>query len=137
MNRMIVFRDYDKKALCGEVVHLKKGDKLISRIFEGREYVCLPDNRLIAAVYSQDYVDHFNRNYDGNGIERGELAYKLSNQIFTNKQKTILIQKWSKYLMPYSDVLLFNNRLYEAPLDILKSINDDITKEGDSNAENN
>lgn len=130
MNDMIVFRPFSGKAICGQEVNLNKGDKLISTVVDGREYVCFPDDKkkLIVAVYSQNYLDHFSRNHDNNGLERGEITYRLSSQIFTDKQKEILVKKWSKYIeLPF---FIFHNRFYEAPLDILKNIEDDLNKEG-------
>lgn len=123
MNNVIVFRDFiNQKILCGDIVSFKIGEIFPTTVYDKKEYVCFPDKRLITKVWSQNYVDYFARNDDGKGLLRGNLTYLLNSKSYTEEQQQILRQQWGKYLLPYTDVILFNNRLYEAHIETLQDI---------------
>jgi len=132
MSTFIVFRDFNDIAICGEV-HLKRGEKFLSTITEEREFICTNDKQLLVAVYSQNQIDHFARNDDDQGLLRGDLTYLLAHKIFTEEQSDIIRKRWSKYILPYTDTLLFNNLFYELPIDILKKILSSLKIEVENN----
>ena len=123
MSTVIVFKDFDAKAICGHV-SLKRGEEfiLIYSQDEDREYVCFPNSDKIVARYSQNYITHFARNDDKNGLLRGDLTTLISHSITTPEQEELLRTAWVKYLLPYTDVILFNNSFYDAPIEDLEKM---------------
>ena len=130
MNSIITFRRFNEQAICGNV-NIPYGATLtISQ--DG--FVIFPDGRKITKVYSQNYIQHFALNDDGQGVLRGKLTYAIAfshrerkhehGGIFRFSEDEIdMIRKdWSKYLMPYNDTILFNNAFYDAPIEDLQKI---------------
>lgn len=132
MSTFIVFRDFNDIAICGEV-HLKRGEEFPSIITEEREFICNHEKQFLVAVYSQNQVDHFARNDDGQGLLRGDLTYLIAHKSFTEEQEKIIRKQWFKYILPFKDTLLFNNLFYELSIDILKKILSSLKIEVENN----
>ena len=79
---------------------------------------------------------HFARNDDGHGLARGALTYALAyanrvryggtdnhiRQRFTDVELETLHTRWSQYLKPGLDVLLFNDDFFEESPEVLRQI---------------
>ena len=121
----IVFRHFKNLAICGEV-DLPVGTEL----YECGGFVALGGVGIITRIYSDNYCRHFSRNDDGQGIERGKLAYAIAYSErnagngfrFSDDEQSILRRDWAHFLMPYADAILFNNAFFDAPVDELKKL---------------
>lgn len=127
MSNIIVFRDFKGLIISGEVVSLTKGDKLYTIIKNQSEYVCFNENRLITSKYSENYVNHFALNDDGNGLLRGNLTYQLCRYPYTSLQIDLLKQKWGFLLKPSTQAFGFNkvifaNCFFDLDIPTLKNI---------------
>ena len=131
---IVVWKDFNDEAICGNV-ELTRGTELTTVTNEsGERFVAFPDGRLITRLYSYNYIEHFSRNNDGKGLERGDLVEAIAFSPRERKHSTgyvfrfsedeldMLREKWANYLMPYTDSLLFNNEFYDAPVEDLRSI---------------
>ena len=70
--RYIVTRRFRGKAICGEV-NLPYG----TTCEEHDGILVLEDGRRLCAVTSQNAYDHFSRDDDGHGLERGKLVHDI------------------------------------------------------------
>ena len=132
-NKIIVFNNFDKLAIYGEIVHLERGKELCTIIQNNQEYVC-DNNNLITKKGSQNYIQHFALNNDGQGLLRGDITFFLSNyDHYTDEQMTTLRTKWAEYLMDYSDTILFNDNFYDADINVLNTILDSLGLEVNNN----
>lgn len=129
MDSVVVFRRFKGDAICGEV-NIPYGTELM--VQDG--FVVFPDGRKITRVYSQNYIQHFALNDDGQGLVRGKLTYAIDFSPRERKHKNgyvfrlsedeidMIRKDWSKYLMPYDDTILFNNDFYDAPIEDLQKL---------------
>ena len=114
-----------KLGACGQELNIPRGTK-----FESKNDMILDDSgRLICFTTSQIGHECFARNNDGMGLRRGALTYaiafstrarmnneKTRRQRFTDKEIETLETKWSKFLVPDIDVILFNHNFFEAEI---------------------
>ena len=132
-NKIIVFNNFDKLAIYGEIVHFERGKELCTITQNNQEYVC-DNNNLITKKGSQNYIQHFALNNDGQGLLRGDITFFLSNyDHYTDEQMTTLRTKWAEYLMDYSDTILFNDNFYDADINVLNTILDSLGLEVNNN----
>ena len=76
----ITYKDFNKKAICGEV-NLPKGticSEINGVIYHNCKAVCF--NK------SENGIRHFARNDDGNGLKRGELIESIENTLSVNEE---------------------------------------------------
>lgn len=130
MPKAIVFRDFNDNAICGNI-SLKRGEEFSIIYFQNddREYVCLPSGEKIVARYSHNYINYFSLNDDKQGLLRGDLTYKISHTQFTPEQVKILRTSWKQYLLSYTEVTLFSNAFFDAPIEDLQNIIKDLQLE--------
>ena len=101
--------------------------------------IITPEGRAICYTTSENGHKYFSRNDDGKGLERGAYTYaiaysqreRMSNdgshrQRFTDAEIEILCDKWSEYIVPDIPVILFNHKFFEADVDVLKQIAEDV-----------
>ena len=131
MESVIVFRRFKELGICGDV-NIPYGTELI--IDNG--FVTFPDGRKITKVHSQNYIQHFALNDDGQGLLRGKLTYAIAFSPrerkhkngyvfrFSEDENDMIRREWGKYLMPYDDTILFNDNFYDAPIEDLKKLAD-------------
>ena len=123
---IIAYKNFKKNCLCG-YIEIQRGEEFDTILYQNRECVCTPEKQLITFVYSKNYVDHFARNDDGNGLIRGPLAYLITHTQFTDNQLDTIFKQWGRYLKEDTSITLFRNFLYEAKIetlyDIVKSLN--------------
>ena len=122
--KYIVFRHFKDLAICGEV-DLPVGTKLDSC----GDFLTL-DGKIITRIYSDNYCRHFSCNHDRQGLKRGNLTYAIAYSErhagngfrFSDHEQEILRRDWAHFLMPYDDVILFNNSFFDATIEDLTKI---------------
>ena len=92
-------------------------------------YLFTPD-AVICTDHSQNAYDHFMRNDDGNGLERGKLTQNIRKRLA--KRDKNYQDRWDKiwedklcqkYKRPeYIDYWLWNHEFYNAPIEDLQYI---------------
>lgn len=132
MESIIVFRRFKDLGICGDV-NIPYGTELTATP-DG--FVTFPDGRKITKIHSQNYIQHFSTNDDGQGLLRGKLTYAIAFSPrerkhkngyvfrFSEDENDMIRKEWGKYLMPYDDTILFNNDFYDAPIEDLKKLAD-------------
>lgn len=93
------------------------------------------DNKIICVINSEQYNQHIAPNYDNHGLERGKITYTIAykdlknnieGQRFTDEQIIIICNKYQKFLMPNTGVILFNQDFFSAPLFELQAMAKDL-----------
>ena len=92
-------------------------------------YLFTPDT-VICTDHSQNAYDHFARNDDGNGLERGELTQAIRKRLA--KRGKAYQDRWDKVWedelcqkykrTEYADYWLWNHDFYNAPIEDLRYI---------------
>ena len=122
----IVHRRFKGKAASGESVNLAVGttyQTIGNWIADG--------NRAICSTHSENAHKHFARNDDGQGLKRGELTYKIAYAPrdggdgfrFSEEQRDLLATKWSRFLRPEHDFIIFNDDFFNAEILELMQLN--------------
>lgn len=125
----ITHTKYKGKSITGEDVMLSRGKKLSRK----GELLFFKDKPI--CIYRSEVArSHFAINDDGNGLIRGDLTHKIAYsanrvevdgwlQRFNEKQKDILCSdKWSKFLNPEHDVIIFADCFFDADIEELKTL---------------
>lgn len=120
----ICFKRFKDKALCGNV-NIPKSTIL----YEIDGYLFMVQDRICAHT-SQNCYDHFARNDDGHGIERGELTSKIISKLAKRDNK--YQERWDKIWsdmsllkfkrVEFDDYWLWNHEFYNAKIEDLKYI---------------
>lgn len=76
---------------------------------------------------------HFAVNHDKQGMKRGALTFKLAyaprgdgSSRFTEAEQALLRSKYSEYLKPLNDVILFNEKFFELAPEELQQLDEDL-----------
>ena len=120
----ICFKRFKDKALCGNV-NIPKSTIL----YEIDGYLFMVQDRICANT-SQNCYDHFARNDDGHGIERGELTSKIISKLAKRDNK--YQERWDKIWsdmsllkfkrVEFDDYWLWNHEFYNANINDLEYI---------------
>ena len=130
--KYICHNRYKGKTMDGSEVLVRRKKELVREgdtlFYEGKA-VCI--HRSLVGK------QHFAVNDDGKGLERGLITYALAyaprprwsedkerprQQRFTDAELKTLSEKWSQYLKPNIDMLLFNDAFFEENPDVLREI---------------
>lgn len=85
----------------------------------------------VCGLDSQNSIEHFVPNFDGEGMERGALTYAIAFETREHRlgfrlnttEREWFMQKWSHYLRD-TGTILFNREFYSAPVNVLREIAD-------------
>lgn len=116
--------------ICGEV-NLPYGT-----ILQSNGKFVYGDRGTICAIDSEQGHKHLARNDDGMGLRRGELTYKIAYQPkgkgtrFSPAQRSVLTEKYPRFLRDDCDFIIFNNRFFAAPIEDLEQLAKDLGLEG-------
>ena len=123
--RYIVTRRFRCNAICGPV-NLPYGTTCETQ--DG--YLILDDGRLLCAVTSQNAYDHFSRNDDGHGLERGKLVHDIRRTLERRDAKHQA--RWDKLWADsganrlrradHKDFWVWNHDFYNADVNELRRI---------------
>lgn len=121
----IVHRRCREVAAYGERLNLPYGTR-----FETIGDFIADGNRAICATTSETAYKYFARNDDGNGLERGRLTHAIAygkRRVgecfrFSEEEIEMLETKWSRFLRPDVDVILFNHDFFNAELPDLEEL---------------
>lgn len=90
------------------------------------------NNEAVCTTTSQQAHEYFARNDDGRGLERGKLTYaiafssrhpnKTDTFRFTPEQRNLLIEKYSHFLIPSEEWILFNHNFFNAEVEELEEM---------------
>jgi len=123
----IVHRRLRRTAICGDV-NLPYGT-----VLEEAEGYLYYDGMPICAARSQTAKEYIAWNGDGRGLERGKLTYAIAFRgadrpgcRFDPKQREIICEKYSRYLRPEHDVILFNDEFFMADIEALTEMARDL-----------
>ena len=135
MSEYIAHERYSGKDMSENEILIRRGKRLYRQGSPLYGDVLFYDGRPVCIWRSLIAKQHFARNDDGLGLERGKLTYAIAyaprlrydesgkiQQRFTDEEVETLRRDWSKYLKPLDDVLLFNDEFFELPPDVLKQI---------------
>ena len=125
--KYIIHRRYKGIGLCDKILNLPYGTKLICEngIIKTKqgEAVCMNTSE-IAKMYCA-------LNDDGRGLERGKytwaIAYSrkgLSSEgfRFNDKQRSIIVRHYQRFLKQDLDMIIFNDKFFKAPIEELKEM---------------
>ncbi|MBR0096609.1 MAG: hypothetical protein IJP88_05475 [Synergistaceae bacterium] len=134
MSEYITHTRFDGKDINGREILIRRGHKL-----ERKGELLYYDERPVCVHRSLVGKQHFAKNDDGLGLERGDLTYAIAysprvrhsddgerQQRFTDAELETLNTKWVEYLKPNVDMLLFNDKFFELSPDVLKEIARDV-----------
>lgn len=121
----ITHHRFRANAICGEV-NLRYGTRLIR---EGG-MLCLTDGRAICFASSQNAKEHFARDDDGQGLERGRLTHAIAfaprkseqGYRFSEAEREMLAQDYRHWLRQDTDMILFNDDFFAAPVNELREL---------------
>lgn len=125
------------------------GEKNIPRgtiLEENRGMISL-NNEIICLSRSQNGIEHFARDDDGQGLRRGDLTYAIAfkervkqyeislinpetgeeetqfyQSRFSPEEAEILESEYSRWLRPEHSVILFNEEFFKAPIEDLEKL---------------
>lgn len=129
----ITHTKFKGKDLTGKDVMISRGKKL-TRV---GDFLCY-EERPICIYRSECAKMHFSSNDDKHGIERGDITHKIAysnsrieangrKQRFSEQQIEVLCSdKWKKFLNPDHDVIIFADSFFEADLDELKELYEEL-----------
>jgi len=127
----VCHHDFSGVDMRGEPVSLHRGDRL-----ERRGGFLGLGGRVICAARSLVGKQHFARDDDGRGLERGDLTYALAyaprrrmsdlhgrpaRQRFSDEELKTLCTRWEKYKKS-DEFWLFNDDFFDEEIDVLKEI---------------
>lgn len=123
----IVHHRFKGTAATGERMNIPYG----SRFETIGDFIATPDAKGICFTTSEVAKQHFARNDDGKGLERGKLTWAIAysprvrhsadghQQRFTDDEIELLERWWSRYLRDDVDTILFNQAFFDAdPADL-------------------
>ena len=123
----IVHKRLKENVICGDV-NLKRGTVL----FPNGQFICY-EGKPVCAKTSEIAHKYIARNDDGKGLERGKLtnllAYSSENKYgsrFNDSQRSILVNKYSRFLKEECDYILFNQKFFDASIEELEEIKKDM-----------
>ena len=113
----VVFRNYNGLTLGGQALDLQTGEE-----FETIGDFIARNNAAICRIGSMVANQHFANNFDGNGIERGQLTYHIAyDSQLTTAQAELIRDKYPQFLQPY-DALLFSQEFFDADIETLRTL---------------
>ena len=74
---------------------------------------------------------HFSIDGDGKGLERGKYTHAIAYSRkgmnsegfrFTEKQRSIIVRHYQRFLCSDLDYIIFNDKFFKAPVDELKAM---------------
>ena len=120
-DKYICFKDWKVSSLDDVDLELKRGEEA-----ELRANVIYCQDHPVAVVNSWEGRKHFANNYDGEGLQRGDITYaivysprRIINSLghvyrFSEEEQNIIREKYSDYLRSdHIDVILFGDKLFE------------------------
>lgn len=126
--RYIVHHRLKEKLLCG-YVNLPYGTVLTRK----DNYFLYYYNEKICTVTSQIAKEHISRDDDGRGLDRGRLTYAIAFKStnnpgfkFTDKQREIIIKKYSHFIRDDCDYIIFNDKFFDADVEDLEKMAEDL-----------
>ena len=129
----ITHTKFKGKDLQGKSVMISRGKKL-TRV---GDFLCY-EERPICVYRSECAKRHFSINDDTQGIIRGDLTHKIAysdmrttvngwQSRFSEKQAEVLCSdRWKKFLNPEHDVIIFTDGFFEASVDELQKLYDEL-----------
>ena len=125
MNKYIVHKRFRGLAACNKTMNLPYGTELQLHgnfICNNGDPICYPS--------SDNAFKHFAINDDGNGLERGKITYAIAyatrnkgvGSRFNEDEINLLNDKYSHFLKPNLDYIVFNQRFFEADIEELRSM---------------
>lgn len=128
--KYIVSKNFNQLALCNEVLDLPVG----TEVTLGPDDIVFYGDKMICRADSYNGQQHFAMNEDGNGIRRGKITYAIAYGErnngqpfrFTDEEQNLLKTKWSRFLRPNSDALLFNSDFFRMEMNELEQILSDL-----------
>lgn len=96
------------------------------------DFIATPEGKAICYDTSETAHKYFARNDDGQGTRRGKLTYAIAygprrtctGYRLTDAEREMLETKWSKYLIPDIEVVLFNHDFFNSEVGPLEKIAD-------------
>lgn len=80
---------------------------------------------------SENAKMHFALNDDGRGLERGKYTYAIAYSRqglnsegfrFSDKQRSIIVRHYQRFLRQDLDMIIFNDRFFRTPVEELKEM---------------
>lgn len=118
----IVHHRFKGIAATGERMNIPYG----SRFETIGDFIATPDAKGICYTTSEAAKQHFARNDDGQGLERGKLTWAIAyssrerksadghRQRFTDEEIELLERWWSRFLRDDVETILFNQAFFDA-----------------------
>lgn len=130
MENYITHKRFRGMGACGKQLNIPYGTECHTL----GDFIMTPDNRHICAKTSETAQRYFSCNDDRRGLERGALTYAIAfaardagnGYRFSDEEQQILRRKWGKFLMNFSDVILFNDAFFAAAPNELEQLAKDV-----------
>ncbi len=130
MENYITHKRFRGIGACGKQLNIPYGTECPTL----GDFIMSPSGQHICTKTSETAQRHFAVNDDGRGLERGALTYTVAfadrdagnGYRFSDEEQRTLRRKWGKFLMNFSDVILFNGAFFAAAPDELEQLAEDI-----------
>lgn len=130
MEKYIVHKRFRGVGACGKQLNIPYGTELTTL----GEFIMSPNGQHICTKTSGTAQRHFSCNDDGQGLERGALTHAIAfaqrdagnGYRFSDEEQQTLRRKWGKFLMNFSDVILFNDAFFAADPGELEQLAKDV-----------
>lgn len=80
----------------------------------------------LCAVTSQNAKEHFARDDDGHGLERGQLTHWIAFKALVGpnmeKRRELVCTEYARFLRKDCDYILFNDRFFAADIEVLREM---------------
>lgn len=120
--RYISHHRFKTRALCG-AVNLPYGTEV-----ECREGMLYHDGKPLCAARSQNGKEHFARNDDGHGRERGKLTHWIAFEALragakhAEARRELVCREYARFLRPECDTILFTDEFFAADIETLREM---------------
>lgn len=126
--KYVTHHRFRELALCGEQLNLPYGTELECV----GETLITPEGKAVCYRRSENAKQHFARNDDGRGLERGRLTHAIAYSSrnagngfrFSEEEGKTLTRDWGRFLRTDLDFIQFNDDFFSAEPEELQRLAD-------------
>lgn len=126
--KYVTHHRFKELALCGKQLNIPYGTELECT----GKVLITSEGKAVCYRRSENAKQHFARNDDGKGLERGRLTYAIAYSFrdagngyrFSEEEAKILAQDWEHFLQPECDVIRFNDNFFSAEPEEIQKLAD-------------
>ena len=118
----VVHHRFKSRALCGNV-NIPYGT-----VVEDRNGVLCHGDKPLCVARSQNGKEHFARNDDGNGLERGKITHWIAFEALrtgakhAEERRKLVCKEYERFLRPECDGIIFTDEFFHADIAELRDM---------------